>query len=46
MCMNALTTFMYVYHKWAWLLWRSEEAIGYPGTGLRMVMSCHAGTVN
>ena len=34
MCLCALPACMYVYHVCAWCLWRPEEGIRSPGTGV------------
>lgn len=33
MCICALLTFMSVPHLCAWYFWKSEEGIGFPGSG-------------
>lgn len=34
MCSGVLSACLYVHYVHAWCLWRSEEGIGSPGTGI------------
>ena len=46
MSMNVLPAHMSMYHTCAWCLWRSEEGIRFPRTGVTDDQEHHVGTKN